>query len=220
MIGKRKEVSLLAVLFLVSFCSPRPRGLIILCAGDSLTDSEYPRHLNRLLGREGRRARVLNYGRKGHTSGEYLRFLREQKSALAGLHPDFILLQLGTNDVRLDSDFATAEEFSRNLGEIIAVFGRFTNRRGERTQILLATVPPLPETLAFPFGPQSRERVVAEINPVVRRMAEEQKLVLVDNFGLFFRQPELLLDVHPSAEGYRRLAENWHQALEPFLDKK
>ncbi|MEW5900166.1 MAG: SGNH/GDSL hydrolase family protein [Acidobacteriota bacterium] len=220
MTRQRKALPLLAFLFFLSSCISRPQGVIILCAGDSLTDSEYPRHLHRLLGREGRSSKVLNYGRKGSTSGEYLRFLQDQQSVLAEKHPDFVLLQLGTNDVRVDGDFATAGEFGRNLGEIITVFGRFTNRRGERTQILLATIPPLPETLAFPFGPQSRERVVAEINPVIRRLAAERQLALVDNFSLFLRFPELLPDVHPTSEGYRRLAENWHEALEPLLDKK
>jgi lysophospholipase L1-like esterase len=194
----------LLTIFAASPACRRPsQGVIILCAGDSLTDSEYPRHLQRLLGREGRRAKVLNYGRKGHTSGEYLRFLREKGPAMAREHPDFILLQLGTNDVRVDGDQTPTEDFGRNMEAIIGLFREFTNRRGERAQVLLATIPSLPEAFSPPFGPGSRDRVAREIN--------------VDNYSLFVRSPELLPDVHPMSEGYRLMARNWLEALRPLL---
>jgi lysophospholipase L1-like esterase len=217
---KRLSILLFCLLVAVIFCPScgrPPRGIIILCAGDSLTDSEYPRHLQRLLAREGKRARVLNYGRKGHTSGEYLRFLRQQGASLAGEHPDFILLQLGTNDVRIDGDQTPAEDFGRNMEAIIGLFREFTGRRGERTRILLATIPPLPEDLSPPFGPLSRDRVVEEINPLIRRIGAAERLPVVDNYSLFVRSPEFLPDVHPTSEGYRLMARNWLEALRPFL---
>jgi lysophospholipase L1-like esterase len=220
MAQKRKSVLILsALLFALSCSSPRP-ALIILCAGDSLTDSEYPRDLHRLFIQDGRRVRVRNYGRKGNTSGEYLRFLRQQKAALAEEHPDFVLVQLGTNAVRVDGDSTPAEAFNRNLKEIIAIFRGFTNRRGERAQILVATIPPLPEVFAAPFGPQSRVRVVEEINPLVRRIAAEENLVLVDNHSLFLRSPDLLPDVHPTSEGYKLLAQNWYVHLKPLINNR
>src|SRR4030042_2155148 len=56
-------------------CSPPRTGkVIVLCAGDSLTEPGDPRHLKRLLEMDGGRARALTYGRRGNTSGEYLRF--------------------------------------------------------------------------------------------------------------------------------------------------
>jgi lysophospholipase L1-like esterase len=198
-------------------CDRPPRGVIILCAGDSLTDSEYPRHLQRLLGREGTRARVLNYGRKGHTTGEYLRFLRQQGTSLAREHPDFILLQLGTNDVRVDGDRTPTDAFGRNLEAIIGLFREFTNRRGEAPRILLATIPPLPEVVSPPFGPGSSARVTEEINPLIRRVAAAERLPVVDNYSLFLRSPKLLPDVHPTSEGYRLMARNWLESLRPLL---
>jgi lysophospholipase L1-like esterase len=59
--------------------------------------------------------------------------------------------------------------------------------------------------------------VVREINPLVRKIAAEEQLVLVDNYGLFLRSPELLPDVHPTSAGYRLLARNWYDALKPLL---
>ncbi len=207
----------LALLAISPGCGRAPLGFIILCAGDSLTDSEYPRYLQRMLAREGKRAKVLNYGRKGDTSGEYLRFLRMQKDSMALEHPDFIMIQLGTNDVRVDGDRTAADEFGRNMREIIGIFEEFTDRRGSRARLLLATIPPLPEAFSPPFGPDSRSRVVAEINPLVRSIAAAERLQVVDNYSLFLRSPEALPDVHPTSEGYRLMARNWLEALRPFL---
>ncbi len=210
--------AILACLLIVS-CSSPPRGITILCAGDSITEAEYPRHLRRMLSQDGLRARVLNCGRKGHTSREYLRFLGQQKRDLAKERPDYVLLQLGTNDVRVDADFTTAEEFERTMREIIAVFSGFKNRSGRRPEILLATIPPLPVNLSYPFNGQSAERVVREINPILKKIAGEENLVLVDNYSLFLENPRLLPDVHPTSEGYRLMAQNWHNALKPLISR-
>ena len=209
-----------ALLLFSSVCAPpAPRTVIILCAGDSLTDSEYPHDLQRLMARDGIPARVINFGRKGDTSGEYRRFLENHRAALADEHPDFILLQLGTNDVRLDGDLTDAPAFARNMRAILACFRGFTDRQGGTSSVLLASIPPVPESAAFPFGPASRERVVREINPALRDLAREERLVFVDNYALFSASPELLPGVHPSREGYRRLARNWYSVLAPLLKK-
>jgi lysophospholipase L1-like esterase len=212
-------ISALSVLFLSSACSTPRLGVIILCAGDSLTDSEYPGDLERLLRGDGIPARVLNFGRKGNTSGEYLQFLEGRRAALAGERPDFVLLELGTNDVRLDGDRTSAPDFARNIRAIIAIFRGFSTRTGGRPVILLASIPPVPETVGFPFSPASGERVSREINPLIRDIAREERLVFVDNYAVFAASPELLPGVHPSREGYRRLALNWHEALSPLLKK-
>jgi lysophospholipase L1-like esterase len=59
--------------------------------------------------------------------------------------------------------------------------------------------------------------VVREINPLIQKIAAEEQLALVDNYGPFLRSPELLPDVHPSSAGYRQLAQNWLDALKPLL---
>lgn len=215
-LGKRL-ILLLSILFV--FCSTPPQGIVVLCAGDSLTAADYPRHLRRLLSRDGFRVRVLNHGRKGNTSGEYLSFLRQHQSELGREHPDFILLQLGTNDVRADGDFTPAEAFVGNMKNILAVFREFRDRRGEKSQILLATIPPLPENFSPPFGPRSRQRVSREINPLIAKLAADENLVLVDNYSLFLKFPQFLPAVHPSGEGYRLMAENWYAAIRLLLPK-
>jgi lysophospholipase L1-like esterase len=198
---------------LLGACSSSSENLIILCAGDSMTESSYPRYLQRILATESIRAKVINIGRSGNTSGEYLEYLTKKTKDLEDNYPDYILLQLGTNDVRVDHDRTTSEQFYRNMKHILAIFDRFKDRRGRESKILLALIPPVPEGLAFPFSSESHTRVHEEINPLLKKLAAEEKVPLVDNHSLFIRSPQLLSGVHPTEEGYRKIARNWFDAL-------
>jgi lysophospholipase L1-like esterase len=208
-----KAGSILLIFALFFSCSSPPTSYIILCAGDSITEVGYPKFLRRILKKEGIRAKVLNQGRSGHTSGEYLRFLQERKTELAENRPDFILLQLGTNDVRTDHDNTSADKFYVNMKKIIQLFRDFETRSGENPHIILATIPPIPDGTPFPFASLSAKRVEQEINPLIQKLALEETLTLVDNFPVFLRSPHLLPDVHPSIEGYKEMAQNWYRAL-------
>jgi lysophospholipase L1-like esterase len=214
----RHSLLLLMPLF-VSVCSSSPRGFIVFCAGDSITAEAYPHFLQRLFNDSGLRGRVLNHGRSGDTSGEYLDYLEKNAEKLAAEHPDFVLLQLGTNDVRMDADSTPNDVFIAHMKKLVAIFRGFRSRAGKTPQILLATVPPIPSGTDFPFSPESSRRVAEEINPAVRAISAEAGLPVVDNYGLFLANPGLLPGVHPTKDGYRLLAENWFSALKPFLGK-
>jgi len=208
---------LLLLPFFISVCASSPRGIIVFCAGDSITAGAYPHFLQRLFNGEGLRARVLNYGRSGFTSGQYLDFLERNTERLKAERPDFVLIQLGTNDARVDADHTPTDVFRSHMMKIIAVFRGFRSRSGNAPGILLATIPPVPEETPFPFAPESAERIGAEINPAIRSIAAEEKLPLVDNHALFLGRPDLLPDVHPSNDGYRILAGNWFSSLIPLI---
>jgi lysophospholipase L1-like esterase len=207
-----------AALLALWSCGSKTFGVVILCAGDSITEEAYPRFLQQALKKEGRRARVLNYGKSGYTTGEYLKFLRGRIAKVKAETPNLVLLQLGTNDVRVDGDRTGLPDFERNLREIVVIYRGCRSRGGGPAAVLLATIPPIPENTPYPFSPESARRVVEEINPAIRALAAELALPLVDNYALFAGEPGLLPGVHPSPEGYRRLALNWRQALRPFLD--
>jgi len=210
---------LLLMPFFISVCASSPRGVIILCAGDSITAKAYPHFLQQIFNKEGLKARVLNYGRSGFTSGEYLRFLETNGERLRAERPDIVLIELGTNDVRADADHTPTDAFKDNMKKIIAIFRAFQSRAGKMPQILLATIPPIPSDTPLPFAPESGQRVSEEINPALLSISSEENLPLVDNYALFLNQPDLLPGVHPSRDGYRRLAENWFAALKPFLER-
>jgi lysophospholipase L1-like esterase len=208
---------LLVLLAVVTSCKARPGGIIIFCAGDSITEQGYPRFLRESLRSEGVKARVLNHGRSGNTSAEYLSFLKGNFDTLRDERPDIVLVELGTNDVRVDGDRVSREEFKRNMREIVGIFRDFKTRSGGRPSILLASIPPVPDGMAFPFGPESGQRVIAEINPAIKAVCMETHSIFVDNHSLFAGSLGLLSGVHPGPEGYRAMARNWHMAMKPLI---
>ncbi len=216
-ISTGKTFALFILFALLLTCSPSQRGVIVLCAGDSLTESPYPRFLKNILSTAGIRAKILNYGRSGNTTGEYLSYLLNNKESLAEKHPDIICLLLGTNDVRNDHDRTSSDLVYSNLKTILAIFSKFKDLDGNKTQILLSTIPPIPDGVPFPFTIESQERVVNEINPLIVKIGKEENLPVVDNTTLFLKEPGLLPEVHPTEEGYRRLAQNWFEALRPLI---
>jgi len=117
-------------------------GVIILCAGDSITAASYPRYLQEKLHPLGKHITVLNKGVNGHTSGEYLQYMKSV-SLLEQTDPDIVLLQLGTNDVRIDEDKTSIADFKANMVEIITLIKSYTNSRGKKLELVLATFPPV-----------------------------------------------------------------------------
>lgn len=212
------RVSILLLMpFFVSVCVSPPRGVIVLCAGDSITAGGYPHYLQRLMAGDGILARVLNRGRNGHRSAEYLSYLEGHLAEMQGLRPDFILVQLGTNDVRTDLDRTTTEAFKANMREILRILGSFRDRRGRPSRLLLAAVPPVPAGTAYPFDGDSVRRVTEEINPAIRGLAAEAGIPFVDNYAPFVGRPDLLPEVHPTRDGYKALAASWYRILKPLL---
>jgi lysophospholipase L1-like esterase len=196
---------------------PALTGLpVILCAGDSITAASYPKHLKALLARDGLLVQVINAGVRGDSSAEYTRFL-EKSQIIERTDPDWVLLQLGTNDLRIDSHATTTEQFRKNLEAILDRFGRHRNHDGSAPQIILATIPPIPVDIRWRFNAGSRARVELEINPAIRDIASRRGLLLADNHALFAARPSLLPDIHPSEDGYRVLAEAWHRILAPLV---
>lgn len=196
--------------------APPPAPPVVLCAGDSITAGGYPWHLGRRLDEAGYRLRVINAGEKGNTSGEYLGYLRRSR-ILEQTNPRWVLLQLGTNDVRCDGDATSVARFQENLDAILSLVTGHRNPDGSSPRVLLATIPPVPVEVAGRFNAASRARVVTEINPAIREIAGRRRIALVDNHRLFAARPELLPGIHPNETGYRALADSWYAALAPLL---
>ncbi len=189
---------------------------VVLCAGDSITADSYPRFLQQRLDEAGYRLRVVNAGEKGNTTGEYLIFLKRSR-IIERTNPRWVLLQLGTNDVRIDGDATAVGRFSENLESILDLVSGHRNPDGSSPRVLLATIPPVPVEIAGHFDARSSARVATEINPAIGEIARRRQMPLVDNYRLFAVHPEWLPDIHPSEEGYRALADTWYGALAPLL---
>ncbi len=200
----------LLVCGLVCFLSScRDKKLTIACVGDSLIRPT-PLYLRRLLGSS--HIRIREWAQGGLSTATYLTFFQN--------HPrwrkervDFILVQLGTNDVPLllkkEEDAAI---FRRNLEAIILELKKLPGNFFRQPQIIIATVPPF-------YGRSDADvrnyLIETLVNPTIKALAETHHLKLFDAEAIFNRHPELYEPdgVHPNREGEKVLARNWKRAI-------
>lgn len=210
--GKRRllfagtALLLISFLLLFLFLHPRNRTLIILSLGDSLTSSSYGSYLpslGRALDKAEISHKIVDGGRPGHTSGEYLSFLRNSPSLFTP-SPDIVLLMLGTNDVRSDGDKTDREGFRRHMNGIIDLV-LAQGSPDSPPRIFLLIPPPLLRLDLPTFNGDSPRRLREEIVPELKNLAMTRHLEIVDLRSLFSEHPRLLPGVHPSSEGYRAM---------------
>jgi len=200
----------------VCFFIIKQKTIIVLCAGDSFTASGYTDALQKEFEKARMTVVVVNRGINGHTSGEYLNFMK-RNDILEKDHPDAVLLMLGTNDVRVDRDYTKTDQFIKNMNEIISLIRQYSNKKGKTPKILISTVLPIPANPPSTFNAQSVQRVKDEINPAIETIAGQHDLILVDNYRLFSEHMNLLSDIHPTQEGYELMAKNWYRHLAQVL---
>ncbi len=191
----------------------------ILCMGDSITESSfgsYPKYLKTLFKENGINADVISAARPGNTSGEYLSFLRKS-NILEKSDPYIVLIMLGTNDVRIDSDRTDKRRFLENMKKIIRKIKRYEKERKKRVLIFLMTPPPIFNIDIRTFNESSKKRIREEIVPIIKSIAKKNKLGLIDIHSYFLKRKELLPGIHPSKDGYYRMAKFIYRTIVPYI---
>ncbi|MFN7952745.1 MAG: GDSL-type esterase/lipase family protein [bacterium] len=188
-------------------------ALTVACLGDSITaTSGYPAVLETLLrARLPGPVRVRDLGRPGDNARQFLEAM-SRDDVLSDADPDVALIQLGTNDARVDSDHETRDEFRANLVAIVERAKRFENLRGVHPRVALATLPPL-RTARPPFGPGSAARIDAELNPTIREVARDEAVELIEASALYADANALSDGIHPTLATAERLAAAWGELV-------
>jgi len=185
--------------------------------GDSITAEGYPEALKKMLENKGfKNFCVKNLGRKGDTSGEYLSYLATHPDVLKG-RVDLVLLQLGTNDVRIDHDHTDTQTFEANMLKIVGMIRRLH----PKVRVFIATIPPILKKTPGYFDWTSLRRVTTEINPFISRLARKLGCVRVDVYRAFQGHPEWFGEdgIHPNRVGKEKLAKVYLQAILPALSR-
>ncbi len=210
---------LLIILIGMKFSKHNSNQIKILCIGDSITESDYgnyPKILQSLFSENGISIEVVSAGRPGNNSGEYLGFLK-QSSILEKTNPSIILIMLGTNDVRIDSDKTPKIKYIENMKNIIGIIKKYERKSGKNIIIFLLTPPPIFNIDINTFNKKSQIRLKKEIAPTVRKLAEKNNLQLIDIYNYFINKPALLPGIHPSQKGFYKMSKFIYKKLLPYI---
>jgi hypothetical protein len=124
---------------------------------------------------------------------------------------------LGTNDVRIDGDNTPANQFYNNMKTIIKIIKNHKNPDGSKIIIFIATIPPIFNIDLNPFNETSKTRIDKEIVPLIKKIAKEEKINLIDIYTYFKNKPELLPGIHPNKDGYLSIAKFMFKNILPYI---
>jgi len=209
---KRKTGIISVVLLIIAGCAEKsPPEMTICCAGDSLM-RPLPPHIRRMTRTVSRDVLIKNWSQGGLSTRTYMSFFKKRVKSRRQLEADFILLQLGTNDVKpLYSGKYALDAFQKNMKTIIWEFKSYFNGEKEPSVVIVATVPPI-----YLAGNEKLNAFIRDrLNPSIKRLAEEEKVFLADHWGILRGKRRLYGSdgVHLNRRGENVLAQNWMAAM-------
>ncbi len=205
---------------------------VVSCLGDSITngypyagtENTYPARLLVMLeaAHGSGSFDVINHGVDGYRADQVLADL--QNVNWMAEDPDFVLLMVGGNDLAQEilPDLSNLSEvIDQTVAEVQAIVDlvtAHTNADGSHPQIIVSAFPP--NRISGVGG----SAVVALYNSDLEGNLTGLDLWFTDNWDDLYdpdtgqAQTSLMYDaVHPNAEGYIVIAENWFEAIETLL---
>lgn len=165
---------------------------------------------------------VINHGVDGYRADQILADLQDLNWMAED--PDFVLLMVRRNDLGqevlpdLSNLFEVIDQTVAEVQAIVDVVTSHTNADGSHPQIIVSAFPP--NRISGVGG----SAVVALYNSTLESNLTGMNLWITDNWGDLYdpttgqARESLMSDtVHPNAEGYIVIAENWFEAIETLL---
>jgi acyl-CoA thioesterase-1 len=204
------------ILFLAALTWPAAAAepIRVACVGDSITEGvgaanraqdAYPAVLGRLLGET---CEVKNFGVSGATllrKGDKPYWRLGKFHLASAFEPQIVVIKLGTNDTK-PQNWKHQDEFAKDYGDLLDHFAALPSK----PKVWACLPVPVYETR---WG-IDEGRLKEGILPVIRRVAEEKKVPLIDLYAALSGKPELFPDkIHPNTEGAVLIAKTVHTAL-------
>ena len=204
-----------AAILLLSACTAlfRPAPVRLACVGDSITygagvpdraHMAYPVVLGGLL---GPRYVVVNFGVSGATllkTGNKPYWQQPALAQAADFQPQVVVIMLGTNDSK-PVNWAHRDEFA---GDAAALADYFTRLPSRPAVWFCLPIPAFSEKFTI------QEKNLVEIRAILRKVAAEKGLRVIDPTPAFAGHPELFRDgIHPNQAGAALLAKTVAGAL-------
>ena len=197
---RKNTVLLCAVALILGACTSKPT--VVACVGDSITAgarhkkpsvTAYPKIMDSTLGAD---YAVVNLGRSGATALEKSNLPYwdcKEFSNVFAVRPDIITIKLGTNDSKPKN--WNASLFKESYQGLIDTFQTIT----PTPKIYLCLPVPVFEHSRFPIDGDVVEQ---EVIPIIKTLASENNLPIIDLYNPFLDKGNLAPDgVHPEEEG-------------------
>ena len=206
--------NLLLLLIAGSITAQSVEKIKVACIGNSITagaklkdplKDAYPAQLSRML---GDKYDVRNFGVSGSTllsKGDFPYVKRMACAKALAFNPDIVVIKLGTNDSK-SFNWKYGSEFKADYLKFIKSFQQLESR----PEIYLCLAVPV-----FKTGMRINDEIVEQkINPLIKEIAQEQKLNLIDLFTPFIGKKDFFPDyVHPNEVGAGEMAKIVYKAL-------
>lgn len=188
----------------------------VACVGNSITEgvgsgdhetNSYPAQLQQLLGME---YWVRNYGKSGHTlmsSGDRPWIKTDKFRDAKKWKPAIVIIKLGTNDSKPFNATHIKDDFRRDLCALVDSFQVLPSVR----QIYLCTPAPCVQENRYQID---GEVITQQIIPIIKEVAEERHLPLIDLHTALTGHADLFPDhVHPNKEGAGIIAKTVYETI-------
>ncbi len=134
--------------------------------------------------------------------------------------PDIVLLELGTNEV---FQCIAVKDAMRTISSVIDVI----RKKNPRVKIFVAQIPPLGKqwsNKALCGNKVTYREALINFNKKVKVLAAKKntatsKVIIVYQYSGINPATDMYDDIHPNANGERKMAERWYKAVKPFLTK-
>ena len=195
------------------------QAIKVACVGNSITyghgiegrDSlAYPPQLEKILGNEWE---VKNFGNSGSTmlkTGNKPYWIQPEFQLAQKYQPDIVIIKLGTNDSKPRNWDGHSQEYIEDYREMIKIFQDLDSH-----PLVFLGIPIMVTKDTWDI---KKKVVDEEIIPLIKQLANDQGLVLIDFYSSLKNHPEYIFDnVHPNAEGSALMA---HEAAKVLLQNK
>ena len=188
--------------------APKQGAVKVACIGNSITRGAcidmasqlgYPAMLQKKLGNG---YYVRNFGLSGFTmlqKGNNPYMKTECWRMVQDFHPDIVVIKLGTNDSK-PYNWQYGDEFEKDMQTMIDAL----KNQPQKPRIYLATpIPAFRDNLNI-----KEENIVNGVIPAIKKVAEKNKLEIIDMHMLFTDRAMMTADdIHPNAKGADKMAE-------------
>lgn len=184
----------------------------VACVGDSITygygianpADRYPNQLANMLGEN---YLVGNFGVSGATllsDGTYPYVKLKAYFAALEFKPNIVIIKLGTNDTK-NENWEKILDFEGDLNKLVDSFEKLETK----PTIYLCTSCPI-----FGSGVNLGDKRVSRLIPVIKKVAKDHSIKIIDIRSIFEGKPELVPDrVHPNEAGAKLIAEAVKNAI-------